>query len=118
MIKCYRDLVVWQKAMDLTVQTYRFCRQLPGTERFGLVSQLQRAAAAIPANLAEGHERRSRGDFRRYVSVALGSLAEVETHLELARRLEFASSEATHGLELQAAEVGRMLSALLRRLKS
>jgi four helix bundle protein len=104
--------------MDLTVQTDRFCRQLPTTERFGLVSQLQRAAAAIPAKLAEGHERRSQGDFRRYVSVALGSLAEVETHLELVRRLEFASSDATHGIELLAVEVGRMLSALLRRLKS
>jgi four helix bundle protein len=118
MIKSYRDLVVWQKAMELAVQTYRLCRLLPGTERFGLVSQLQRAAVAIPANLAEGHERRSRGDYRRYVSVALGSLAEVETHLELVHRLEFASSEATQGIELLAAEVGRMLSALLRRLKS
>lgn len=118
MIRSYRDLIVWQKSMDLTVAVYRLSRQLPAAERFGLMSQVQRAAASVPANIAEGHERRSRGDFRRFVSVARGSLAEVETHLELIDRLDYVAKEVTKPLELLASEVGRMLSVLLRRLSS
>jgi four helix bundle protein len=117
-IKSCGDLIVWQRSLDLAVAVYQLCRQLPSAERFGLVSELQRAAIAIPANLAEGHERRSRGDLRRFVSVARGSLAEVETHLEMVGRLGFRTDESTQRIRLLAAEVGRMLSALLGRLKS
>ena len=116
MIKSYRDLIVWQKSMELTVAIYRLTRTLPSVERFGLVAQLQWAAAAIPANLAEGHERRSRGDFKRFVSIARGSLAELETHLELAHRLAYLNAETMQSIEAAAAEVGRMLSVMLRKL--
>lgn len=117
MIKSYRDLIVWQKSMALTVEIYRLTRKLPVREQFGLVSQLQRAAVSIPANIAEGHSRGSRGDYRRHVSVARGSLAELETHLELTRLLGLAPEGATASAETLATEVGRMLSALLHRLK-
>lgn len=115
-IRSYRDLVVWQKAMDLTVGVYRLSRKLPSGERFGLVAQIQRATIAIPANLAEGHERRTRADYRRFVSMARGSLAEVETHLELIRRMDYAENGLIAPMESLAGEVGRMLSRLLQRL--
>lgn len=117
MIKSYRDLIVWQKSMTLTVAIYRLARRLPAREQFGFSSQLQRASVSIPANLAEGHSRGSRGDFRRHVSVARGSLAELETHLELVRRVGLVSATETAAAESLTEEVGRMLSALLRRLK-
>jgi len=117
MIKSYRDLIVWQKSMTLAVETYQLTRRLPTREQFGIASQLRRASVSIPANLAEGHARGSRGDFRRHVSVARGSLAEVETHLELTRRIGLITRKETATVESLAAEVGRMLSALLRRLK-
>jgi four helix bundle protein len=117
MIKSYRDLIVWQKSMTLAVEIYRLGRRLPPRERFGFSSQVQRASVSIPANLAEGHSRGSRGDFRRHVSVARGSLAELETHLELVRRIGLISAKETAAAESLAGEVGRMLSALLRRLK-
>jgi four helix bundle protein len=116
-IKSYRDLIVWQKSMTLAVEIYRLGRRLPMREQFGLSSQLQRASVSIPANLAEGHSRGSRGDFRRHVSVARGSLAELETHLELVRRIGLISAKETAAAERLAEEVGRMLSTLLRRLK-
>jgi len=74
MIKSYRDLIVWQKSMTLAVEIYQLTRRLPTREQFGIASQLRRASVSIPANLAEGHARGSRGDFRRHVSVARGSL--------------------------------------------
>ena len=117
MIKSYRDLIVWQKSMTLAVEIYQLTRRLPARERFGIASQLQRASVSIPANLAEGHSRGSRGDYRRHVSVARGSLAEVETHLELIRRIGLISGKESSTSESLADEVGRMLSGLLRRLK-
>ena len=118
MIRNYRDLVVWQKSMELAVETYRLSQGLPGVERFGLTAQLRRAAAAIPANLAEGRERRSRGDFRRSVSVARGSLAELETHLELVHRLGYMPNGVPQAFSSLLGEVGRMLTSLLSRLSN
>jgi four helix bundle protein len=117
MIKSYRDLIVWQKSMALVVEIYRLTRKLPTREQFGIVSQLQRAAISIPANVAEGHSRGSRGDYRRHVSVARGSLAEMETHLELTWRLGLLPQGGCAPAESLANEVGRMLSTLLYRLK-
>ena len=117
-IRHFRDLLVWQKAMSLATQVYGVTRLLPAGERFGLVVQMQRAAVSVPANLAEGHERHSRGDFRRFVSIALGSLAELDTLLELAERLCYVNEAQLKGPRTLADEVGRMLSALLHRLMS
>lgn len=117
MIRSYRDLTVWTKGMDLAEEIYRLTKSFPPSERFGLISQLRRSASAIPANVAEGHERGSRGDFRRAVSFARGSLAEMESHLELAIRTGCVTIQATRQAQALSTEVGKMLSALLTRLK-
>ncbi len=79
-IKSYRDLLIWLKAMDLVVDCYRFVSVLPKNETYGLISQTQRAAISIPANIAEGHGREHLGDYLRHLSIANGSLMELETH--------------------------------------
>ena len=84
----YRDLAVWQRGMQLAEDVYRLTALFPPEERFGLTSQLRRATTSIPANIAEGHSRSSTKDFLRHLSIAVGSLAEVTTFIELAERLE------------------------------
>lgn len=117
-IKTYRDLVVWDKAMDLVVATYGFCdaRRLP--RFFALIDQLQRAAASVPANIAEGYGRRSRGDYMRYVAIANGSRCEAETYLLMFRRIDPGSHPAVDRLLEMSVEVARMLTALHRALKN
>ena len=116
-IKSYRDLVVWQRAMDLVENIYRFSRCLPSSERFGLTSQMQRAAVSIPANIAEGHARRSRREYLQFVSIASGSAAELETHLAICERLGYDKDQTLGMLYEQARGVGRMLIALELALK-
>jgi four helix bundle protein len=116
-VKSYRDLVVWQKAMDMTSLAYRVTAELPVDERFGLTSQARRAAVSVPANLAEGHRRSSTKDFLRFVSIAAGSLAELETLIELATRLYSIRSTSLEELVSSADEVGRMLRGLQQKLE-
>ena len=116
-IRSYRDLRVWTKAMDLASGVVHLTRTFPSDERFGLTMQMRKAAVSIPSNLAEGHERHSRGDYRRHVSIALGSLAELETQLDLGSRLEYADATRLKEAAELAGEVGGMLSVLLRRLR-
>jgi len=86
-VKSYRDLQVWQKAMDLVAESYTLSAKLPKTETFGLASQIQRAAVSIPANIAEGHGREHLGDYLHHLSVANGSLMELETHFLVSQSL-------------------------------
>ncbi len=116
MIRSYRDLLVWQKAVDLAVECYRISRTFPRSEVYGLASQIQRAAVSISANIAEGHGREHLGDYLRYLSIANGSLMEVETHLLIANRLTYVSSRETGSLLVRTSEIGRMLNGLVRRL--
>lgn len=116
-IKSYRDLLVWQKAMDLVVECYRFVSTLPKNETYGLISQVQRAAVSVPANIAEGHGRDHLGDYLRHLSVANGSLMELETHLLLVGRLGYRPAEDAEPLLSQCSEVGKMLAGLTRSLK-
>src|SRR5262245_44142364 len=88
-IRNYRDLTVWQLGMDIAVRVYEATRNFPTDEKFGLTSQLRRAAASVPANIAEGHARATTKDYLRHVSIAIGSLAETATFIELAGRLSF-----------------------------
>ncbi len=111
-IRSYRDLLVWQKSIDLVVDCYRATEPFPRTETYGLVSQVRRAATAIPANIAEGHGRDHLGDYLRHVSIAKGSLTELETHLIISERLSFVSKERLQELLERTAEVGRMLEGL------
>lgn len=85
-VKSYRELKVWEKAMGLVVESYRLAGLLPKAESYGLASQIQRAAVSVPANIAEGHGRDHLGDYLRHLSVAKGSLMELETHLSIATR--------------------------------
>ena len=109
----HRDLIAWQKAMQLVIDVYRVTRSFPKDEVYGLTSQLRRAAVSVPSNLAEGHGRTSRREFHRFAGQARGSLVEVETQLEIARNLDYLSEEVAADLLMKASEVGRLLNGLL-----
>ncbi len=115
MIQSFRDLTVWQKAMDLAVTVYTTSDQLPRTEAFGLISQIRRAAVSIPSNVAEGKAVGGR-HYIRHLRIALGSEAELQTQIELAVRLKMISNTDARNLLSDTAEVGRMLSGLLKSL--
>jgi four helix bundle protein len=116
-IKSYRDLLVWQKSMDLVVVSYELAKRLPHHENFGVISQIQRAAVSIPANIAEGHGRKHRGDYLHHLSMARGSLLELETHLLISVRLAYLKSEDIDPVLQLTDEVGRMISGLIQRLR-
>jgi four helix bundle protein len=117
-VNSYRDLRVWEKAMDLVVATYQLTIQFPQNELYGLVSQIQTAAVSIPANIAEGHGREHLGDYLHHLSMANGSLMELETHFLIAGRLGYLKVEQINQFLDQTAEVGRMLAGLIRSLKN
>lgn len=116
-VMSYRDLKVWEKAMGLVVQSYRLTKFFPKHEAFGLASQTQRAAVSVPANIAEGHGREHLGDYLRHLSVANGSLMELETDLLIAARLSYLKTDEVEPVLALASEVGRMLAGLSRSLK-
>jgi four helix bundle protein len=113
----YRDLVVWQTAMALAEDCYRLTSAFPREEMFGLTSQVRRAAASIPANIAEGHGRESTGSFIQSLRVAQGSTKEVETHLLLAARVGLIAQADIDGPLGLCAEIGKMLRSLIRALQ-
>ncbi len=113
----FRELVVWQKAHALTLAVYGATQGFPPDERFGLTSQLRRAAASMPSNLAEGRCRATDKDFARFVGIALGSAAEVDYFLLLARDLRMLDAETYNTLNGHVDEVKKMLSASHTRLK-
>ncbi len=115
-IRTYRDLLVWQKAMDVALAVLRLATRLNRPNLFALADQLRRAAVSVPSNLAEGHGRRSRGEYIRYVAIANGSLRELETQLLLLGRLESGLGAETDILLVQTDEIGRMLNGLHKRL--
>jgi four helix bundle protein len=110
--KNYMDLIAWQKAMNLGEAVYAAAKTLPREELFGLCSQMRRAAVSIPANIAEGEGRRTAGEFVHMLSVAHGSVRELETHVMLAERLGYLKPEAAASLLAGAAEVGRLVKGL------
>jgi four helix bundle protein len=116
-IQSHRDLIVWQKSMDLAVLVYRLSERFPSNEVYRLVSQITRSAASVPANIAEGHSRGTQRDYSNFLSVAKGSLMETETLLTLALRLGYVrESDAGPALAL-ITEVSKMLTVLRARLK-
>ncbi len=110
----YKDLIAWQKAMDLVAEVYLATREFPTEERYGLVSQLRRAAVSIPSNIAEGQGRLTTGEFRHFLGQARGSLCEVETQLLIAHKLGFLAD--VQPILLRLAEVGRILNGLISSL--
>ncbi|MFA5191548.1 MAG: four helix bundle protein [Verrucomicrobiia bacterium] len=116
-LKGYRDLQVWQKAIELVESVYKLTKTFPAEERFGLASQLQRAAVSIPANIAEGYGRSHLGDYLHHLSIGRGSLAELETHLVIAVRLKILSREDTLDAWNLSQRVGQMLTKLIQSLQ-
>jgi len=115
-IKSYRELHVWQKSMELVIECYRLVEKFPKYEIYGLGSQLRRVVVSVVANIAEGHERSHSKEFIQHLSIAYGSLAGVETHLEIAQRLQYIEKEEQEILAEKSATIGRMLNALKRSL--
>lgn len=117
-ILSHKDLLVWQRAMDLVDTIYRVSSQFPREEQYGLVSQMRRAAVSVPSNIAEGKVRRSTKDFIQFLQISAGSLAELETQLEVAQRQKFIKNiDYTVAMEL-VTEVGRMLNGLISSLNT
>ena len=117
-IQSYRDLKVWQEGMNLAEACYRLTKGFPKEEIYGMTSQIRRAAASIPANIAEGYGRKSRAEYIRFLYIAQGSLKELETHLLLSQRVELESPQNISPILKQCESVGRLLTALIRALES
>jgi four helix bundle protein len=118
MIESYRDLKVWQQGMALAKACYLLTRMFPRDELFGMTSQIRRASASIPANIAEGNGRENTREYIHFLRIAQGSLKELETHLLLAREVDLATPSDVQSLLTQADQVGRMLRALIRSLQA
>ena len=115
MIQTFRDLTVWQKDMELAVSVYAASEKLPRSEVYGLTSQIHRAVVSIPSNIAEGKAIGGQS-YRRHLKIAIGSESELQTQIELARRLKMLNDLEARSLIAQTSEVGRMLAALLKSL--
>ena len=114
----YRDLFLWQKAMDLTVEIYKLTEQLPDREAYGLINQMRRAAISIPSNIAEGKGRGSDKVFGHFLSIAQGSRTELETQLEICVRVNyFKEDQIRKAMELSS-EVGKMITIMLKSLRA
>jgi len=115
-IESHRDLIVWQKSVDLVVQVYQLTGAFPPSEIYRLVAQATRAAASVPANIAEGHARSSRRDFANFLAIAKGSLMETETFLMIAIRLGYLQNGAADRTLELITEISKMLTVLRRKL--
>src|SRR5450755_3927732 len=115
-ISGYRDLVVWQKSVELVTAVYTATSSFPRQEVFGLTSQLRRCAVSVPSNIAEGQGRATKGEFIQFLSHARGSLYELETQIVIAGRLGYLLAEREHALAAKAEEVARILNGLLTSL--
>lgn len=116
-VKSYRDLLVWQRSMDLVEICYIVASTFPKEEVYGLISQLRRAVVSIPANIAEGHGRDGLGEYIHFLGIAQGSLRETETHLLIAGRLRLVDEQKLQEVLKLSEEVSRTLGSLIRSLK-
>ncbi|MDH3457014.1 MAG: four helix bundle protein [Gemmatimonadota bacterium] len=115
-VRSCRDLRVWQRCLELIGLCYCVTRSFPSHEMFGLTSQIRRAATSVAANIAEGHGRGRPKEFLHYLRTARGSLMELDTHVEIAMRLNYLSADHVHDVEIAVSDVGRMMAGLRRRL--
>jgi four helix bundle protein len=117
-VTSYKDLKVWQVGMALAAEVYQVSREFPKAETYGLCSQLQRAAVSIPSNIAEGHARDSTKEFLHHLSIAMGSLAELETQILLAHQFGYLSAESQILITSKTDELGKMLRGLQKPLRA
>lgn len=113
MIKSYKDLVVWQKSIDLTIEIYRLTKDFPKEEQFGLISQMRRSAVSIPSNIAEGRSRGTKKDFLQFVRIAYGSGAELETQIIISKKLEKLNKFDYSKIDRILEEIMKMLNAII-----
>jgi four helix bundle protein len=116
-IQSFKDLLVWQKALTLSVLCYQLTKAFPKDEMYGMTAQIRRASVSVPANIAEGHGREHTRSFIQFLRVAQGSLKELETHLMLAEQVNLAPAAALAPAYAMTDEIGRMLRALIRALQ-
>lgn len=115
-IQSYKDLIVWQKSMDLVIAVYKLTDAFPKAEIYGLVSQMRRCAVSIASNVAEGKFRGSRKDFRQFLIIAFASAAELETQLEIAKRLNYVSRQQCREIDILLSEIMKMLNKFIHSL--
>lgn len=118
MVMSYKDLVAWNKAMELVIEIYRVTKNFPKEEIFGLMSQLRRGAISIPSNIAEGKGRLSKGEFRQFLGNARGSLAELETQILISQKLNYLDEAETNKILTMVEEVGKVINGLLSAVKN
>jgi four helix bundle protein len=117
-IRSYRDLRVWQEGMGVAEACYLLTKRFPKDELFGMTSQIRRAASSVPANIAEGYGRNSKGDYNQFLRISQGSLKELETHLTLSRRVGLLGESETNTVLEDCDRLGKMLHRLIRSLQS
>jgi four helix bundle protein len=118
LVRCYRDLIVWQRSIELVSEIYLSTQSFPTNERFGLTAQIRRAAVSIPSNIAEGQGRCTTGEFRQFLVHARGSLLEVETQIFIATNLGYLNQSQIGALFKRVSEIGRILNGLIKSLKN
>ena len=118
MLQSYRELLVWQKAMDLALLVYKLTEAFPKREIYGLAAQIRRAGVSVPSNIAEGYGRGSGKEYLHFLSIAQGSLKELETQIILSERLRYATSAQAAELLAEAETIGKMLGSLIRSLRA
>ena len=116
-MKSYRDLIVWQKSMNLVTLIYKLVLELPENEKYGLTPQIKRSAISIPSNIAEGYGRNYRKDYSRFLQIARGSLFENQTQLEIAVNLDFIKAENLEEIKELSIEIEKMLNSLIKKLE-
>ena len=117
-VRCYRDLIAWQRSIELVSEIYLSTQSFPANERFGLTAQIRRAAVSVPSNIAEGQGRCTTGEFRQFLGHARGSLLEVETQIFIARNLRYLNQSQGKALFERISEIGRLLNGLINSLKN
>jgi four helix bundle protein len=116
-VRSFKDLIVWKKSMDMVEMVYRITQMLPPHERFGLVSQMRRAAVSVPSNIAEGYGRNSTGSYKQFLSISRGSLFELETQIDVCIRLEYFTRSDTKNIFDTLTEISKMLTSLISKIK-
>lgn len=114
----FRNLTVWQRAVAMSLEKYKLTSGFPDSERFGLTNQLRRASVSVASNIAEGYGRSTKGEYRQFLGHARGSNSEVETQLVIAKALDFGTKQMLQKAEESCSEVGKMLGALMKSLRS
>jgi four helix bundle protein len=116
-IQSYRDLIIWQKSVTLVTKIYEVTKKFPASEIYGLTNQLRRCAVSIPSNIAEGYGRNSTGDYKRFLQIAVGSLYEMQTQVEISSNLNYVSKEQYDELMNLSIEIDKMMYSIIQKIK-